>query len=60
MAAVTAARHNPLIRPLYRRLIAAGKKKKVAIVACIRKLLTILTAMVRDGAHFSVAPHPSP
>jgi transposase len=60
MAAVTAARHNPLIRPLYQRLIAAGKKKKVAIVACIRKLLTILTAMVRDGAHFSVAPHPSP
>jgi transposase len=60
MAAVTAARHNPLIRPLYQRLIAAGKKKKVAIVACIRKLLTILTAMVRDGAHFSVAPHPNP
>lgn len=59
MAAVTAARHNPLIRPLYQRLIAAGKKKKVAIVACIRKLLTILTAMVRDGAYFSVAPHPS-
>lgn len=60
MAAVTAARHNPLIRPLYQRLIAAGKKKKVAIVACIRKLLTILTAMVRDNAYFSVAPHPIP
>lgn len=60
MAAVTAARHNPLIRPLYQRLIAAGKKKKVAIVACIRKLLTILTAMVRDNAHFCVAPHPIP
>jgi transposase len=60
MAAVTAARHNPLIRPLYLRLIAAGKKKKVAIVACIRKLLTILTAMVRDNAHFSLAPHPIP
>lgn len=60
MAAVTAARHNPLIRPLYQRLIAAGKKKKVAIVACIRKLLTILTAMVRDKAHFCAAPHPGP
>lgn len=60
MAAVTAARCNPLIRPLYQRLVAGGKKKKVAIVACMRKLLTILTAMVRDGAHFSVAPLPSP
>jgi len=58
MAAVTAARHNPLIRPLYQRLIATGKKKKVAIVACIRKLLTILTAMVRDNVHFTGAPHP--
>jgi transposase len=60
MAAVTAARCNPLIRPLYQRLIAAGKPKKVAIVACIRKLLTILTAMVRDGVYFSAAPHPNP
>ena len=38
--------------------IAIGKK--VALVACIRKLLTILTAMVRDGAYFSAAPHPNP
>lgn len=53
MAALTAARCNPAIRPLYLRLLAQGKKKKVAIVACIRKLLTILTAMVRDGARFA-------
>jgi transposase len=61
MAAVTAARCNPLIRPLYERLVARGKEKKVAIVACIRKLLTILTAMVRDQRRFSVrTPHPGP
>jgi transposase len=52
MAAVTAARCNPVIRPLYERLIARGKEKKVALVACIRKLLTILTAMMRDQARF--------
>jgi transposase len=52
MAAVTAARCNPVIQPLYQRLIARGKEKKVALVACIRKLLTILTAMMRDQARF--------
>jgi len=52
MAALTAARCNPVIRPLYQRLIARGKEKKVALVACIRKLLTILTAMMRDRARF--------
>lgn len=48
MAAVTAARYNPVIRALYQRLVAGGKPKKVALVACMRKLLTILNAMVRD------------
>lgn len=52
MAAVTAARSNPAIRPYYLRLLAAGKSKKVALIACLRKLLTILTAMVRDNAPF--------
>jgi transposase len=52
MAALTAARCNPVIRPFYQRLIARGKEKKVALVACIRKLLTILTAMMRDRARF--------
>lgn len=48
MAAVTAARFNPTIRTFYQRLLASGKKKKVALVACMRKLLTILNAMLRD------------
>jgi transposase len=50
MAAVSARTHNPVIRPYYERLIAAGKPPKVAIVACMRKLLTILNAMMRDAA----------
>lgn len=52
MATLTATRHNPVIRAFYERLLAAGKLKKVALVACIRKLLTILNAMVRDGHPF--------
>lgn len=49
MAAVTAARSNPQVRVMYQRLLAAGKLKKVALVACARKLLTILNAMVREN-----------
>ncbi len=48
MAALAASRFNPVIRTFYQRLLAAGKKKKVALVACMRKLLTILNAMIRD------------
>lgn len=48
MAALVGARHNPVIRALYRRLKAAGKPSKVALVACMRKLLTILNAILRD------------
>lgn len=48
MATVTAIRCNRVIRPFYLRLISAGKAKKAAITACMRKLLTILNAMVRD------------
>ena len=48
MAAMVASRFNPVIKRFYQRLIAAGKKKKVALVACMRKLLTILNAMLRD------------
>ncbi len=50
MAALVAIRHNPAINVFHSRLIAAGKPKKVAIVACMRKLLTILNAMLRDQA----------
>ena len=49
MGALVAARFNPIIRAFHARLIAAGKLPKVALVACMRKLLTILNAIVRDG-----------
>src|SRR5829696_7060041 len=42
MGALVAARRNPVIREFYERLLAAGKPKKVALVACMRKLLAIL------------------
>lgn len=48
MAALVAARHNPVIAAFYKRLRAAGKPSKVALTACMRKLLTILNAIVRD------------
>lgn len=47
MGAMVASQHNPVIRDLYQRLLAAGKPKKVALVACMRKLLTILNAMIK-------------
>jgi len=48
MTTVTAVRWNPAIRTTYQRLIDAGKRKMTAIVACMRKLLVILNAMMRD------------
>ena len=48
MAVLAAIRHNPIIRAHYTHLRAKGKAAKVALVACMRKLLTILNAMVRD------------
>ncbi len=47
MAALVATRRNPIITAFYQRLLDAGKAKKVALVACMRKLLTILNAMMR-------------
>lgn len=47
MAALVAARFNPVIKQLYTRLCEAGKAKKVALVACMRKLLIILNSMVK-------------
>ena len=55
MATLVAIRHNPLIRPFYRRLRDAGKPAKVALVACMRKLLTVLNAMLRDGRDWAQA-----
>jgi transposase len=49
MATLTATRFNPTIRAMYVRLVSAGKAHKVALIACARKLLTILNAMVRTN-----------
>ena len=57
MATMSAIRYNPVIRVFHSRLIAARKPKKVAIVACMRKLLTILNAMLRDQAAWNPSKH---
>jgi transposase len=49
MGALVATRHNPTIRAFYQRLVQAGKPKKLALVACMRKLLTILNTISRTG-----------
>ena len=50
MGALVASRHNPTIRDFYQRLLAAGKPKKLALTACMRKLLVILNSMVKHGS----------
>lgn len=55
MAALTAARCNPVIRALYRRLKAAGKPTKVALTACMRRLLVIVNAMVRKNERWQAS-----
>ena len=55
MGALVAAQHNPVLRAFYRRLRAAGKPAKVALVAVMRKLLTILNAMMKHQAKWQ--PH---
>ena len=60
MAALVAIQHNPVIKAFHTRLIAAGKPKKVAIVACMRKLLTILNAMLRDQALWDATKYIQP
>ena len=57
MATISALRSNAVIRAFYQRLLKAGKPKKVAITACMRKLLTILNAMVRDNAAWNEKLH---
>ena len=58
MAATTAIRSNPVIRDFYQRLKARGKPHKVAIVACMRKMLTILNAMVRQSTPWTPEINP--
>jgi transposase len=57
MAALVGLRYNPVLKAFYERLTKAGKPKKVAIVACMRKLLTIVNAMVRTGTPWNDAFH---
>ena len=56
MATLVATRFNPAIRNFYLRLCSAGKKKKVALTACMRKLLTILNAMLKHRIPWSYSP----
>ena len=49
MAMMSAMQCNPVFQATYKRLVDAGKPKKVAIIACVRKMIVILNSMVRDG-----------
>ena len=61
MATLTATRHNPVIRAFYSRLVAAGKPKMLALIACMRKLLTILNTIVRTKTPWTlVVPTTTP
>lgn len=53
MATLSAVRHNPVVRASYRALLERGKSKKLALVACMRKLLIILNAIVRDSSSWN-------
>jgi transposase len=57
MATLSAVRCNPVIKTFYRRLLAAGKPKKVALIACAHKLLRILNAMARNGQAWNPELH---
>jgi transposase len=57
MATLTAVRHNPILKTHYERLLACGKRKKVALVACMRKLLTMLNAIAKHGSKWDPTLH---
>ena len=59
MAALVATRYNPVIKAFYQRLCAAGKAKRVALIACMRKLLLILNSMLKHGTLWG-PPHMQP
>lgn len=52
-------RHSPVFKAFYERLVAAGKPKKVALVAAMRKLLTTLNAIAKSGKHWEESLHAS-
>lgn len=55
MAMLSAIQHNPMMKSFYQKLVAKSKHKKVALTACMRKMITILNAMVRDDKEWQVA-----
>ena len=59
MRTLVAVRYDPVLKRFYERLCAAGKAKKVALTACMRKLLTILNAMVKHHKPWQVQEVPS-
>jgi transposase len=56
MATLSATRHNPVIRSFYESLIKRGKENKVALTACMRKLLVIINALIRKGETWRLSP----
>jgi transposase len=54
MGTIVATQHNPVIRAFYQRLCSAGKKKKLALIACMRKLLVIMNAMIKSNQSWVV------
>lgn len=59
MATLIAVRYNPVLKAFYERLTGAGKRKKVALVACMRKLLGILNAIAKHRSNWNRAPNPA-
>ena len=57
MAALVASQHNPVIREFHRRLREAGKPAKVALTACMRKILVILNAMLKNRTYWNPQLH---
>ena len=57
MAALSAVRHEPVFKAFYERLLAKGKAKKIALVACMRKLLTIMNALVKRNEKWDATRH---
>jgi transposase len=57
MATLVAVRHSPVFKTFYARLVSTGKPKKVALVAAMRKLLTVLNAIARSGQHWDESLH---
>jgi len=57
MAALVASRHNEVLKRFYQRLLASGKPNKVALVACMRKLLVILNAIAKSGQPWNASLH---